>query len=520
MPSTLRARLSAAVLAAAAVTALAAGCAVGPDTGPDIVRGDNPGGDATEAPTLPDLQVPDRDLNWRSCGDRVRKTYGADAPDGVTLQCATYDMPVDADSGSDETIRIGAMRATTEATPKQAPPLVLTSGTDLPSSRTLVSLASGDGKEILDRNPIVAVDFRGTGLGATVDCLTTAQRDVIASNAAGRGRDVGERATQVGTAARAGADLCTETLSPNQLAYSVDAAAGDLEGLRDRWGVDRLGLIGVGDGSSVAIRYAAAHPDQVGRLVLDSPVGYNIPAQQSAEARARGVQNSLTVFAQRCANTACALGSDAAATVKSVVDAGAAGDLDGLSDKQVLDAITTAIALDDMSPEGLKKLGSAIADADRGDTAALRTYATAAESIRGTDGRLVGRCNDLRGRPGLQEVPGLVDDWSADAPMTAVTTALDLADCDGWGGTEAPPAPESLAVNPLLLVGVNDPFNGSAAVDQLTKTLSVAEAAPTAVTWEGLGFSVLAHSDCAADVLREYLGEDPMKTPTTRSCPA
>ncbi|WOC14345.1 alpha/beta hydrolase [Gordonia sp. MP11Mi] len=518
MPSMLRARLSAALLVATTVTVLAAGCAVGPDTGPDIVRGDNPGGDTTEAPKLPDLQVPDHDLNWRSCGDKISKTYDVAVPDGVTVQCATYDVPLDSDG--DSTIRIGVMRASTASTPKQAPPLVLTSGTDLPSSRTLLTLAGGDGKAVLDRNPVVAVDFRGTGLGATVDCLTTAQRTVIASNAAGRGRDVGARATEVGTAARAGADLCTETLSPNQLAYSVDAAASDLEGLRDRWGVDRLGLIGVGDGSSIALRYAAAHPDRVGRLVLDSPVGYNIPARESAAARARGVQKSLTAFAQRCANADCALGSDAVATLNRVITAGAGDDLDGLSDKQVLAAITTAIALDDMSPAGLKKLGAAISNADHGDTAALRSYVADAEALRGTDGRLVGRCNDLRGRPGLQELSGLVKDWSNDAAMTAVTAALDLADCDGWGSTDAPAAPESLAVNPLVLVGANDPFNGSAVVDQLTQTLSAAKASPTAVTWDGLGFSVLAHSDCAAGVLSEYLGPDPMKAPTARSCPA
>lgn len=518
MPSTLRARLSAAVLAACTVTVLAAGCAVGPDTGPDIVRGDRPAGDATEVPKLPDLQVPDRDLNWRSCGDKLNTEYDVDVPRGVVVQCASYDVPVDADS--DETIRIGAMRAATDSTPKQAPPLVLTSGTDLPSSRTLLAMADGDGKPILDRHPIVAVDFRGTGLGATVDCLTTAQRDVLASNAAGARRDVDARATEVGTAGRAAADLCTETLSPDQLAYSVDAAARDLEGLRERWGVDRLGLIGVGDGSSVALRYAAAHPDQLGRLVLDSPVGYNVAARESAAARARGVQKSLTTFAQRCANAACALGSDSAAVLRRVIDAGASGDLDGLSDKQVLDAVTTAIALDDMSPAGIKKLGSAIADADRGDTSALRSYARAAASVRGTDGRLVGRCNDLRGRPGLQELSGLVRDWSGEAPMTAVTTALDLADCDGWGSTDAPAPPESLAVDPLILVGANDPFNGSAVVDQLTQTLSAAKASPTAVTWDGLGFSVLAHSDCAGGVLDEYLGPEPMKAPASRSCPA
>lgn len=70
MPSTLRARLSAAVLAASAVTVVAAGCAVGPDTGPDVVRGDNPADTTSQAQRQPTLQAPEHDLNWRSCGNR------------------------------------------------------------------------------------------------------------------------------------------------------------------------------------------------------------------------------------------------------------------------------------------------------------------------------------------------------------------------------------------------------------------------------------------------------------------
>ncbi|MFC3244431.1 alpha/beta hydrolase [Gordonia humi] len=206
--------------------------------------------------------------------------------------------------------------------------------------------------------------------------------------------------------------------------------------------------------------------------------------------------------------------------MRRVVDAGASGDLAGLSDKQVLDAVTTAIAVDDMSPDGIKRLGAAIDDADHGDLAGLRGYVATAESLRGTDGRLVGRCNDLRGRPGLDELSGLVKDWSGDAPTTAVTTALDLADCDGWGATDAPGAPDELAVNPLVMVGANDPFNGRDVVDQLTSTLMATKAVPTTVSWDGLGFSVLAHSGCAADVVAEYLRPEPLRTPAARACPA
>lgn len=523
MPSTLRARLTAALVAATALTtvgALTAGCSVGPDTGPNIVRGDQPDDAQNAKPVQPELSAPKNDLNWRSCDSSISKAYDLTVPDGVIVQCAKYEVPVNPDDSSGDTVSIGAMKATTKATPRDAPPLVLTSGTDLPSSRTLLALADGEGKIVLDRQPVVAVDFRGTGLGATVDCLTSAQRDVLSTSAAGPGRDVAARATAVGTAARAAADLCSDTLSPDQLNYSITAAASDIEALRSRWDVDRIALVGVGAGSSVALSYAAAHHDQVGRLILDSPTGYATPAREATAARARGVQKSLTTFAQRCAGAGCALGADGAAMLNRVVDAGAAGDLGGVSDSEVIDAVSTAIAIGDMSQSGLRKLGSAIADADRGDVAALKAYVKAAAAVRGTDGRLVGVCNDLRGRPGLQELPGLAKDWSADAPMTAPTAALSLASCDGWGSTDAPIAPDRLPVDPLILVGANDPFNGSTVVDTLAQTLAPTKTNPTAVGWDGLGFSVLAHSTCAADVVRDYMGDAPLTGPTERSCPA
>ncbi|GEE02643.1 hypothetical protein nbrc107696_30890 [Gordonia spumicola] len=523
MPSTLRARLAASVLTVTALTtvgALTAGCSVGPDTGPNIVRGDNPGGDQDTAPRQPELSVPTGDLNWRSCDSAISKAYDMAAPSGVTVVCARYDVPADPGGSSDDSISIGVMKATTKTTPADAPPLVLTSGTDLPSSRTLLALASGDGKVLLDRQPVVAVDFRGTGLGATVDCLSSAQRTVIGSGAAGDGRDLDARITAVGTAARAGADLCSDALSPNQLNYSIDAAAADIEGLRSRWNVDRIALLGIGDGSSVALRYAAAHDDHVGRLILDSPTGYNVAAREQTAARARGVQKTLTTFAQRCAGAGCALGSDGAAMLTRVIGAGASGDLGGISDVEVLDAVTTAIAVGDMSPDGMRKLGTAIANADHGDTSALKTYVTAAAAVRGSDGRLVGRCNDLRGRPGLQELSGLAEDWSDDARATATTAVLQIAACDGWGGTDAPGAPDGLPVDPLVLVGDNDPFNGADIVDTLTATLAGTKTNPTSVTWDGLGFSVLAHSGCAADIVRDYMGDAPLAAPTQRSCPA
>ncbi|EGD53951.1 alpha/beta fold hydrolase [Gordonia neofelifaecis] len=500
--------------------ALVAGCAVGPDTGPDIVRGDHGDQKSTEVPRQPELQAPRNDLNWSPCAGKIAERYGVKAPEGVRLDCARYDAPVDPSKPGGATVKIGVVRAKTAATPADAVPLVLTSGEDMPSSRTLLSFASGDGHAALDRQPIVAVDHRGIGTSGLIDCMTTTQRGTYDTNAAGDDRDVAARAEKLSEAARTGADQCNDTLSPDQLAYSAAAAGEDLEQLRQRWDVDRLAVLSVGTGSSVALAFAAAHPDQVGRLVLDSPVGYNVDARAAAASRARGLQATLTAFLQRCAGAGCSLGANGAATLGRLMSTGAAGQGDALSDTQVLDAVTTALAVGDTSPAGLKELSAALTAADRGDTAALRALSDAARSLRLADGQVVARCNDMRGRPGTDEIPAIARDWSGQSPLTGTTTALDLVRCDGWGVTDSPPAPDHFAVNPLILVGRNDPVNGADAAADLTPLMLAANTAPTTVTWDGLGYSVAANSRCAGDLIGEYLGSAPLGAPTERACPA
>jgi len=53
--------------------------------------------------------------------------------------------------------------------------------------------------------------------------------------------------------------------------YRCDRLTGDVEALREHLGLDRLDLLGHSAGASVAVRYATAHPDRVGRLVLTTP---------------------------------------------------------------------------------------------------------------------------------------------------------------------------------------------------------------------------------------------------------
>jgi pimeloyl-ACP methyl ester carboxylesterase len=72
---------------------------------------------------------------------------------------------------------------------------------------------------------------------------------------------------------------CAAAIGPDRRFYSTADTVADLEALRAALGVPKLTLDGVSYGTFVAERYALAHPDRVGRLVLDSVLvhsGYNV----------------------------------------------------------------------------------------------------------------------------------------------------------------------------------------------------------------------------------------------------
>ena len=511
---------------ALASTLVVGACAVGPDTGPDVVTGGGGGGNApAESSTsaqLPALSAPKADLTWRDCGTTTADRYQLAAPSDVSIECATLDSPVNPDRPDGDTLSVSVTRARVSDTPRDAAPLVLTSGTDLPSSRTLMLLAAGPGRSLLQQHPVVAIDRRGIPESSPLDCLTRAERISIASNGlTSTPLDSAARINRLAQSASSGADGCTETLSPNQLAFGVPEAAFDIETLRQKWNVDRLALLGVGEGSDVVLTYAANFGGRAGRIVLDTPTPFGANARDRAGTAANGVQAALTTFAQRCSTLPnCALGSNGIATINRVLDKGRTGDLPGLTDTQALSAITTAVATTTDAPNGLTPIASAIAAADRGDTTALRRLATTAADLRTTDGQLVARCNDTTGPVGQNEIPGLIDAWTKQYPTTGADAALTLMRCNGWSAGTAVNPPTSFPANPLVLNGSGDTINGGAGAAGLTPLFVRAGADPTTVTWDGLGYSVVAHTTCAADVVGQYLQNAPLSGPSQRGCPA
>ncbi len=58
---------------------------------------------------------------------------------------------------------------------------------------------------------------------------------------------------------------------PDPATYRCDRLVDDVEALRGHLGLDRIDLLGHSAGGSLAVRYAARHPERVGRLVLVCP---------------------------------------------------------------------------------------------------------------------------------------------------------------------------------------------------------------------------------------------------------
>ncbi|MEO9328621.1 alpha/beta hydrolase [Gordonia aurantiaca] len=513
-------------LMGAIVAMVVSSCAVGPETGPDLIPGGGKGAgsvpSSSEAPPPPALAVPESDLDWSECAGETAGRYGVARPAGVTVECAEFRSPIDRNKPDGEAITIAVTRARTAKTPADAAPLVLTSGSDLPSSRTLMVLTSGRGRTILDSHPIVAVDHRGIPLSGDVDCMTRAERATFADNGlTPRGTGTQARIARLASAASSASDGCTETLTPYQLNFSAQFAASDLETLRIRWGVEHLGLIGVGEGSDVVLAYASLYGGRAGRIILDTPTPFGANARDRAHLRSQGVQTALQGFAQRCsAIDGCPLGTNGVGVINSVLTKARNGDLDGLSDTSALNAVTTTLALAPESPDAIVDLARAVTAADRGDTGALVRLAERANALRLTDGSIVSRCNDVSGPVGQNEVPGLAETWSRQSSLTGTDAALSLVRCNGWASGAPVRAPSSLPADPLVLNGTRDPINGGLGANALVPVFMNASAEPVTVSWDGLGYSVLARSECAADVVAEYVAKAPLGGPTQRGCPA
>lgn len=485
--------------------------------------GANPQGqpeNTSEAPAGPPaIEPPKNDLAWRDCTSRLFSGAEITPTPGVTLDCASYDADLDPLQGATGTVSIGVVRARSEQTPEDAGPLVMTTGWDVPTSVQLPVWLSRSGTDVLKNHPIVAVDRRGIGMSGALECRDLYDRQEMLDQTQFESGD--DPVANLGAVTMTATTSCTDTIAPGDSAYDNAHAAEDLERLRSTWDVPALALLGIGNGSQVALAYAGSHPDKVARLLLDSPLPLAIGAEAAAEQRVKGQQAALDAFAAQCVAINCALAPDPKGVVDSLLsDARDGRGPGGAAVAAVADAITTALAF----PVGdrvaaTNDLANTLAAARAGDPNPLNGLIQRADELRQTDGQFVNSCSDALNRPTPDRVRELVVAWGKLYPQFGSVGALNLVKCLNWPSGSASKDPKDLKI-PVLLLGVqNDPIVGNEGVAAVAATIINAGALSRRVIWQGIAHGASVYTPCALPPVTAYL--DTGKPPETDTyCPA
>jgi len=506
------------------LSTLLAGCAPGLAANPryatDVGAGPQGAPQTTPRPASPPaLEAPKNDLSWRDCTSRVFSDAAAPPLPGVMLDCASYDADLDPINGSNGTVSIGVVRARSPQTPQNAAPLVMTTGSDLPSSAQLPVWLSRAGADVLKTHPIVAVDRRGTGMSSALDCRDMSDRQEMIDLAQFQPGD--DPVANLGAITQTATTSCMDTIAPGASAYDNGHAAEDIERLRSTWDVPAIALLGIGNGAQVALAYTGSHPNKVARLVLDSPLPLGITAEAAMEQRVKGEQTALDAWAAQCVATNCPLAPDPKGAIDSLLAAARDGSgPDGASVATVADAISTALAY----PRGDRvnsgnDLAAAVAAARSGNTSQMTNLITAAQTMRQTDGQFVNSCSDALNRPTPNRVRELVVAWGKLYPQFGAVGALDLVKCLNWPSGSAPKDPKNLKI-PVLLLGVhNDPIVGNDGVAAVAATILNAGSNSKRAMWQGIGHGATVYSACTLPTVIGYL--DSGKLPATDTfCPA
>ncbi|GAB3126465.1 alpha/beta hydrolase [Tsukamurella serpentis] len=513
-----RTRLFTAGVVTVALGLAVSACVPAPAPTPDYVTDFGKGGGAARSSAAPEATGPQwraaaKDpLSWQDCTDRVTARYGAAPAANATLQCASLPVRV---GSSDSPIQISVTRARVPGTPDDAAPLILVGGTEFTGQRALATLASGD-SPLLAGRPVVAVDRRGIGASAPLSCRTDAQRAVLRSGGPANA-DLAARLTRIDEAALQAAQQCGDTYPTLASDYTAAAAAADLEVLRTAWDVPALGLLAVGDGSITALAYAAAHPQQVARLILDSPVRYNATEVQRTEDAAKGTSATVDAFTTQC-GPGCALGADPAGAVRDLIDRAASGRLSPFTDTDLRRAVVLTLGIGPGDREArITRLATALQAARSSDPEPLRALLRSADDALSSDGQYIGRCSDSVTRAAGDQIKSSAQKWGQQYRLGAAS-ALVPAACGSFPAVTAPPALTPLEVPAVIATSAADPLTSRDALETLAGQLTVAGARPSNITWAGMGDGAVVRSSCVQKALIGHLGD--LRPPSSRACPA
>jgi pimeloyl-ACP methyl ester carboxylesterase len=180
------------------------------------------------------------------------KRCGRDTP----ARCGTVAVPLDRPAAT-SAVRLYVRRIPARGS-RRAPVVALAGGPGQAATPFAEYVADRFRRALRGRE-VITFDQRGTGRSGIIRCPTL--------------EALGEHLLQVAGAA---AD-CAETLGPRRAFYTTWDSVEDLEAVRRAVGAERVAVYGTSYGTKLALAYAAAYPQRVERLVLDSVVGTDGP---------------------------------------------------------------------------------------------------------------------------------------------------------------------------------------------------------------------------------------------------
>lgn len=205
-------------------------------------------------------------------------TFGPCAGAPAGFECSTVPVPLDRSGATPGTIGLGVRRARAAA----------------PTATAVVPLAGGPGQAAtpfaesfrealapaLGARDLLVFDQRGTGLSTPLSCSSLTRSGLSESQAI---------------------EQCAAQIGPARAFFRTADSVADIEALRAEAGYEKLVLYGVSYGTKVALAYAAAHPDRVERLVLDSA----LPVDGPDTLRRATFASLPRVLGELCAANAC-----------------------------------------------------------------------------------------------------------------------------------------------------------------------------------------------------------------------
>lgn len=208
---------------------------------------------------------PARDrLRWQACEPRVASTVPG-------LECATFDVPEDRSRAAGRTLSLPVVRVGSTGGSGAEPVVALSGGPGDPST-PLASVVAQRWPEALARRAVVLLDQRGTGGMPRLHCDTRIAEDPASAFA------------HVFDPARL--RICRERVGDgvDRRAFTTEAAAADLDELRQALGHERILLWGGSYGTRLALTYMQRYPDRVAFAVLDgvAPPGMSLTTRYAA----------------------------------------------------------------------------------------------------------------------------------------------------------------------------------------------------------------------------------------------